>query len=319
MNVNKVGASAESDISSMNSSVPEWFRNALSAPRAEGWTYSGGTRIHYFEWGDPSNPGILLTHGFMAHSRCWAFIAPLLADRYHLVAFDLSGMGDSGWRDSYSVDGRVLEAESVADAVGMTRDNRKPFLVCHSYGGSVGLAAVEKSPDRWAGLIVCDMTMVAPGQPLEFESQRKKRQERGVREHKVSVDLETAKKRFRLAPEQPCENRFLMEYMALHSLKRIDAGWIWKFDPKIMGPDQERDANWWQSLSDRFAALQASKAVIYGEHSTMFGSTVAEYLNRNTKKFIPMVPIKAAYHHIMLDQPIGFSAAIDSLLQGFRE
>ena len=256
-------------------------------------------------------------HGFMAHARCWAFIAPLLAENYHLAAFDLSGMGDSGWRESYTVLDRVDEAKAVATHLGMTRQNKKPFLVCHSYGGSVGLTAAEKEAELWGGLIVCDMTMLAPDEISDFESYRKKRQQRGVKPHRVSETLEAAKKRFRLAPDQPCENRYLMEYMAYHSLKEVEKGWIWKFDPRILGPDEERGPDWWQSLSNRFADMELPRAVIYGEHSQMFSSKAAKHIRSNTCDNIPMVQINNAHHHIMLDQPLAFSASIDAVLQGF--
>ncbi|MBT4853549.1 MAG: alpha/beta hydrolase, partial [Halieaceae bacterium] len=55
--------------------VPDWLEHALQAPREEGWVDSGGCAIHYFRWGNPENPGLLLMHGFLAHARCFAFIA----------------------------------------------------------------------------------------------------------------------------------------------------------------------------------------------------------------------------------------------------
>ena len=305
------------DLRHINTDAPEWFNNAFAVERGEGWVDCGGTKVHFFSWGNPSNPGIILMHGFMAHARCWAFIAPLLAENYHLAAFDLSGMGDSGWRESYTVLDRVDEAKAVATHLGMTRQNKKPVLVCHSYGGSVGLTAAEKEAELWGGLIVCDMTMLAPDEISDFESYRKKRQQRGVKPHRVSETLEAAKKRFRLAPEQPCENRYLMEYMAYHSLKEVEKGWIWKFDPRILGPDEERSPDWWQSLSNRFADMELPRAVIYGEHSQMFSSKAAKHIRSNSSDNIPMVQINNAYHHIMLDQPLAFSAAIDAVLQGF--
>ena len=191
------------DLRCVGSDIPDWFRKVFSVDRREGWINCNGVNIHYFSWGDQSKPGVILMHGFMAHSRCWAFIAPLLAENYHLAAFDLSGMGDSGWRESYTVRDRVDEAKAVAEHLGMTRLNKKPFLVCHSYGGSVGLSAAEEESGCWGGLIVCDMTMLAPDEISDFESYRKKRQQRGVKPHRVSDTLEAAKKRFRLAPEQP--------------------------------------------------------------------------------------------------------------------
>ena len=305
------------DLRHVNTDAPEWFNNAFTVERREGWIDCGGTKVHFFSWGNPSNPGIILMHGFMAHARCWAFIAPLLSENYHLAAFDLTGMGDSGWRESYTVLDRVDEAKAVATHLGMTRQNKKPFLVCHSYGGSVGLSAAEKEAELWGGLVVCDMTMLAPDEISDFESYRKKRQERGVKPHRVSETLDAAKKRFRLAPEQPCENGYLMEYMAYHSLKEVEKGWIWKFDPRILGPDEERSPDWWQSLSNRFADMELPRAVIFGEHSQMFSSQAAKHIRLNSSDNIPMVQINNAYHHIMLDQPLAFSAAIDAVLQGF--
>ncbi|MGB0669327.1 MAG: hypothetical protein ACPGN5_04400, partial [Porticoccaceae bacterium] len=41
-------------------------------------------------------------------------LAPLLADNFHLVSYDLSGMGDSGARDSYPDDVRAAEMVEVA-------------------------------------------------------------------------------------------------------------------------------------------------------------------------------------------------------------
>ena len=47
--------------------------------------------------------------------RCFAFIAPFLAEHYHVVAMDMSGMGDSGWREDYDEETRVRELISVAE------------------------------------------------------------------------------------------------------------------------------------------------------------------------------------------------------------
>ena len=78
--------------------IPEWFAWALSVPREEGFVEVGGARVHYLRWGRRDRPKLLMTHGFLAHARCFAFIAPYLAEDYDVVAFDLAGMGDSEMR-----------------------------------------------------------------------------------------------------------------------------------------------------------------------------------------------------------------------------
>src|SRR3546814_10215532 len=56
------------------SHLPEWFVSALKVPREEGYVEIDGAKAHYFRWGDPSKPKVLMTHGFLAHARCFAFI-----------------------------------------------------------------------------------------------------------------------------------------------------------------------------------------------------------------------------------------------------
>jgi hypothetical protein len=44
--------------------APQWLVDALQVPREEGWVTSEGCEVHYFRWGDPANPPLLLMHGF---------------------------------------------------------------------------------------------------------------------------------------------------------------------------------------------------------------------------------------------------------------
>lgn len=300
------------DLAHIESALPKWFVDAFNTERVEDYASVDGVPIHYFRWGDPSKPGVVLTHGFMAHARCWAFIAPLLADEYCLVAFDLSGMGDSGTRPVYEVASRVAECRAVAEHAGL---QDKPALVCHSYGGSVGLTAAMEDPDYWGKLIVCDMTMLAPGEPSRFEEQRRTRMAEEVRPHKVQPTYEAIRARFRLAPDQPCENEYLMDYMAYHSVKQVEGGYIWKFDPHIMNRQDDRSPEWWSEIAPNFVALQMPKGIIYGEHSEMMSADVITYLRQETENRIPIVELKNAYHHVMLDQPLAFAEAIDEILK----
>ena len=305
--------SARIDLRQLQVEQPDWFTQAFDMPREEGFVRVDGVDIHYFRWGDPSLPAVVLTHGFMAHARCWAFIAPLLADKYCLAAFDLSGMGDSGWRSEYDVIARAKECLAIAQGVGFEH-GQKPSLVCHSYGGGVGMSAVELYPDEWSSLLVCDMTMLAPGETASFSEHRRQRQLRGVQPHRVYADFATVQERFRLAPEQPCANKFLLEYMAKHSVRAVDGGFVWKFDPQIMSSDEQRDDNWWQSISTKFSALETPRGIIYGQWSSMMSEQAVHYIRAQTNGQVPVIEIPAAYHHVMLDQPLNLAGQIGQML-----
>ena len=58
--------------------------------------------IAYETWGEVGKPGVVLIHGSNAHLEWWRFTAPFLADRFRLAAIDLSGNGNSGWRERYT-------------------------------------------------------------------------------------------------------------------------------------------------------------------------------------------------------------------------
>lgn len=296
------------DIAPLTTAQPDWFRRAFDVSRSSGTVEVEGAAIRYYRWGNPDAPGVLLTHGFMAHARCWAFIAPLLAERFCLVAFDLSGMGDSGWRERYDMQIRARECLAVAEHAGLVR----PHLVCHSFGGGVGLTAAMAHPEAFRSLVICDMSMLAPGEPSQFEERMSARKERGIRPHRVMDDFDAVRARFRLAPDQPCANEYLMEYMARHSIRPTESGYIWKFDPRIMGADEERGPDWWTSIAPNFAGLTLPRAAVYGEYSMMMSARVRDFL---TSREIPLVRVADAHHHIMLDQPLALASALEALLQ----
>src|SRR3546814_16174560 len=97
-----------------------------------------------------------MTHGFLAHARCFAFIAPFLADDYDVVAFDLAGMGDSDRRGRADLLARGGEFRELAEALIMLADGQKPTIIAHSFGSGDALPAITKRHAAFAGGGVCD-------------------------------------------------------------------------------------------------------------------------------------------------------------------
>ncbi len=54
-----------------------------------------GFKIFYREAGVPDAPKLLLLHGFPSASHMFRDLIPLLADRFHIIAPDLPGFGNS--------------------------------------------------------------------------------------------------------------------------------------------------------------------------------------------------------------------------------
>jgi pimeloyl-ACP methyl ester carboxylesterase len=301
--------------------IPAWLEEALLVPREEGWVTSGGCDIHYFRWGNPQNPGLLLMHGFLAHARCFAFIAPFLARDYHVVAFDLSGMGDSGVRESYPDAVRAAEVEDVARAAGLFEHAVKPIVIAHSYGGHVALTAMQTLHESFGGLIICDLMVLRPDRLREhFATEKPMRSDRS-RPNRIYPDYEAAKSRFRLAPPQPVSVPSLFDYMAYHSLKQVDGGWTWKFDTSVFESDfgvHERMLRQGETI----ARTPGRKAIVYGEDSVLFDDDSAAYVRECIRDCacpdMPIVGIPGARHHLMLDEPIAFASVLRALLEAWR-
>jgi len=293
--------------------VPPWLEEALLVPREEGYVPSAGCDLHYFRWGNPENPGLLLMHGFLAHARCFAFIAPFLAKKYHVVAFDLSGMGDSGVRESYPDAVRAAEVEDVARATGLLDHPVKPIVIAHSYGGHVALAAMQEHHDLFGGLIICDLMVLRPERlKAHFATEKPLRSDR-TRPNRVYPDYETAKGRFVLSPPQPTTVPALFDYMAYHSLKEVDGGWTWKFDTSVF----QSDFGATERLFEQAASIVATpgrKAIVYGEDSVLFDDDSAAYVCECGGAAIPMIGIPGARHHLMLDEPIAFVSVLRTIL-----
>jgi pimeloyl-ACP methyl ester carboxylesterase len=279
---------------------PEWFRRALEHAPDEARVEVAGCAIHYLRWGDRAKPGVVLVHGGAAHAHWWSFIAPLLTPMYHVVALDLSGHGDSGRRPEYRSEYWGEEVMAVARDAGIVG---APLLVGHSMGGIVCISAAARWGDRLAGAIIVDSPVRRPD-PESEEGTRG----RAFRNPKTYPDFEMAVAKFRLVPPQPCENDWIVEHVARHSLHETAEGWTWKFDPVVFRRQRS------EQISEHLSSVRCRVALFRGELSELVTPDVADYMVELLHRNAPLVEIPQAHHHLLLDQPLAFVAALRAIL-----
>ena len=284
--------------------APEWFKRAVAHPRKDCEVEVEGCPIHYLRWGDSGKPGLLLVHGSGAHAHWWDFIAPYFSEHYCVAAIDLSGMGDSGHRRSYSPEIFAHELISVCTDAGFQRDT---VVIGHSFGGFVALKTGLLYGDKLQGVVLVD----SPVRPPDYEWERDPKYS-PIQRKKLYPDFETALARFRLVPAQPCENKFILDYIASHSLVKVDGGWSWKFDDQLF--NGFKIGNTSEDLSN----LACRVGVIYGENSQLFSQEIVDYMFKVLDSSVPFVAIPEAQHHLLLDQPLAFVSAIRTLLAEWR-
>jgi pimeloyl-ACP methyl ester carboxylesterase len=113
-----------------------------------------GLDIFYREAGVPTNPTILLLHGFPTSSHMFRNLIPALADRFHLVAPDYPGFGNSSMptvdQFDYTFEHLADVMEKFTKAVGLS----KYSLYVMDYGAPIGFRLAAKHPERVEALIV---------------------------------------------------------------------------------------------------------------------------------------------------------------------
>lgn len=286
--------------------APDWFHRALARKPEIVTAPSNGCDLNVLRWGDRSKPGIVLLHGNGAHAWWWSFIAPYLAEDYNVAAFDMSGMGDSDRRTAYTMDLYGDEPIDVAAACGMLDHAEPPVIVGHSFGGFVTMVCGARHGAKLAGVILVDSPVNPPGREDGPPS------DRVHQPHRIYPTLEAALQRFRLAPAQPCENLFIVDYIARLSLTEVPGGWSWKFDPGI-----------WQSFrtGDSATALRSIACrigILRGDDSVLMPPEIADYMFQLLGHPVPVVGIPEARHHVMLDQPLAVVTALRALLSDWN-
>jgi pimeloyl-ACP methyl ester carboxylesterase len=286
--------------SSIVADTPEWFARALAAPRSSHTVAVSGCAIHYLRWGQAGKPGLVLVHGGAAHVEWWSFLAPFFTRHCDVVALDLSGHGESGRRDAYP---RRVWADEIRGVIADAGFVGRPVLVGHSMGGLVSIVAASVFGDELAGAIIVD----APVRRPDPESQEGTAGT-SFRSPKTYATADEAVRRFRLVPEQPCANGFILDHVARASIRAVPEGFTWKFDPRVFVRFSR------EKMSDYLASARCRVAMLRGEKSVVVVPETGEYMYELLDRRAPLIEIPEAHHHLILDQPLAFVAAVRAIL-----
>lgn len=113
-----------------------------------------GLDIFYREAGSRNNPTILLLHGFPTSSHMFRNLIPQLAAKFHLIAPDYPGYGNSSMPSikefDYTFDRLAQVIEKFIEVIGL----KSYSLYVMDYGAPIGYRIASKHPKRIQSLIV---------------------------------------------------------------------------------------------------------------------------------------------------------------------
>jgi pimeloyl-ACP methyl ester carboxylesterase len=265
----------------------------------DGYLEANGLRLHYLEWGERGSPDMLLLHGLTSHAHSWDFFARALADRYHIIALDQRGHGDSARPAdaSFRTADYVADAKAVVDALGMSRF----VLIGLSMGAHNAMAFTAAHPQYVTHLVPVD---IAPA--LSTLAERRARAASAPEQPREFDSVEAAYQHARAQNPRPPED--VHRHRVEHSLKQLpDGRFELKYDPKA-------PANW--DTDDLWASLPKIACpvlVVRGAESEVLDAATAE---REAAAFPNgrLVTIEGSGHPVPLDRPAEFEQAVREFL-----
>ena len=125
------------------SNAPEWFLKSIANKGVDVLINDPNGDISYSKWksNNQSKNLLILIHGTGAHKKWWDPIAPQFIDDTNVIAVDLPGMGDSDFRQKYSIKDFGSCIFSIIEKEKKDAEIENIYIVGHSLGGQVAALA----------------------------------------------------------------------------------------------------------------------------------------------------------------------------------
>jgi len=116
-------------------------------------TTINGTTIYYQDSGNTGGTPVVFVHGFPFSSAMWSEQLAAVGSQFRTIAYDLRGLGRSALADGqYTIEGHVDDLVALLDQLHI----EQAIIVGFSMGGYITLRAMERHPERFLAVALCD-------------------------------------------------------------------------------------------------------------------------------------------------------------------
>ena len=228
----------------------------------------GGLRLHYFDWGNPAAPPLVCVHGYTSSADAFTGFARHFRDRFHIVALDVRGHGESEWSPDggYSYRDQAGDLAAFTDRLGLDQF----ILLGTSMGGVIAMTYAMEHGQRLRALVLNDI-----GPEVEHGSQRIT-QMVGSRPNEFTTLDDAMVYRREASPIVAGRDAADQRELALGVLRqRPDGKWGWKMDPAYIRQRVERGAPVRPDLWPALARLACPVLAVWGTDSDVLSEAQA--------------------------------------------
>lgn len=275
-------------------------RTSPAAQPADRFVTVNGLRLHYLDWGSAGRQPLLLVHGLDRTAHTFDHLAPHFASRYHVLALDMRGHGDSAWDPAarYVVEDHAGDVAALVEQLGL----RDIVIWGNSTGGRVAQVYAGMRPDRVAAVIAEDVGPERPRQIADGYARRVAEEERGwATEDELVAQLTKSNARM------PVAN--IRTWVRSGTRRRDDGRIAWKRDPNLAKGFIATDL--WRFVRE----IKAPALYVLGGASTIVPAADQEQL-RKTLPRVEIVTMPGLGHYPSDEKPEEFLAIVDRFLAG---
>ena len=262
-------------------------------------------RLHHLDWGNHGKHPVVLVHGARLHAHVWNDYSRRVKHRYHVIAVDQRGHGDSGWgaADAYHIEELYQDLRTVIQSRGLKRYT----LVGHSLGGMVSMLYAHRHHDELERLVLVDVAAGLPPAPpgTDFSRVAEVPSPREFASHDEATNY--------LADIMKRAPRHMVEESVRHGMRQTESGrHTWKYDPALahMRRPNRVALDLWALVKE----IPTHTLLQYGSESLV----VTEDIARRMADVMPLCTIERierAGHALFTDQPDAFAASMERFLE----
>ena len=219
-----------------------------------------GLDLHYLDWGNVGAPPVVCVHGYTSSAEAFNALARHFHDRFHIVAPDVRGHGESAWSpdSAYQYRDQVADLAGLVDQLGLARFT----LIGTSMGGIIAMAFAAAHAARLVGLVINDI-----GPDVEEGSQRITQMVGGRPDEFATLEDAMAYRR-EISPVTASRPMSDQREVALGVLRQqADGRWVWKMDPAYIRQRVQHGAPPRPALWPVLKSLPCPTLVVWGTES----------------------------------------------------
>ena len=219
-----------------------------------------GLDLHYLDWGNVGAPPVVCVHGYTSSAEAFNALARQFHDRFHIVAPDVRGHGESAWSpdSAYQYRDQVADLAGLVDQLGLARFT----LIGTSMGGIIAMTFAAAHAARLVGLVINDI-----GPDVEEGSQRITQMVGGRPDEFATLEDAMAYRR-EISPVTASRPMSDQREVALGVLRQqADGRWVWKMDPAYIRQRVQHGAPPRPALWPVLKSLPCPTLVVWGTES----------------------------------------------------